>query len=179
MLPWEPRIVGSQERSADGDCETLIQRTDVIVSVGWEMLVASGAPDTETKRKLRQLSQWIQAGNAFTFARDQSKTVNTTLANAASAGASSVVVTSATGISIGDEYVIRDTVHAENIKVSNVVSTTITLAETLNFGYAAGSRFRYVEFWPAICMPGARLIEDLPPLHFRAFLDFIEDVSGL
>ena len=154
-------------------------RKGVIVAVEWDLLTSSGVADDTRKRQLRQLSQWAQAGNSFNFARDRNKVVNTTLSADAAAGASTVSVISATGITIGDEYIIRDATYAELIKVANVVSTTITLTEPLNFALDSGSRFRYAEYWPARLAPGANLIVERPPLHFGVQFDFIEDVNSL
>lgn len=180
VMPWQLQQQGTQNRSVSGiGVETLSHRIDVVVSAAWDMLVASGVADTERKRQLRQLAQWIQAGSAFTFARDRDKTVNTTISADAAAGASSVVVASATGITIGDEYVLRDSLRAETVKVSNISGTTITLAETLNFDFAAGARFRYAEYWPARAVPGTLVVRDVPPVQFSVSLDFYEDVSGL
>ena len=179
VLPWEPRVVATQTRTVGGIVETLVQRTDVMVTVEWDLLASDGDSDTTRKRQLRQLSQWAQAGNAFAFARDRDKTVHTALDADAAAGDSGVTVEDAAGIAAGDECVIRDAVRSELVRAASVSGTTVTLEEVLDFDWSAGARFRHAEFWPARLAPGTDLIVERPPLHFGARFDFIEDVNDL
>src|ERR1043166_7532604 len=92
--------------SVAGIEEVLTERVECTVRAFWDSPILSGGPDTDLKRKLRQWLPWAKAGNTWTFARDSAEVVNPTLSATAAAGASSVVVTSATGITIGKQYEI-------------------------------------------------------------------------
>lgn len=67
--------------------------------------------------------------------------VNTTLNGAASAGATSVVVTSASGIAVGRRYLLTGSEESggEWVTVSAISGTTITLARPLRIAHATGA----------------------------------------
>jgi hypothetical protein len=62
---------------------------------------------------------------------------NTTLNGATVANVSSIVVTSATGFTIGDYVKIDTLANAEYRKISNVVGTTISVSTPLRLGHAS------------------------------------------
>ena len=183
MLVKDPVVIAIRNLLQLGDIETLVQKTIIRGVIRWEILVSGGASDETRRRQFRQLSTWIQEGNTFTVARDRDKTANTTLSVAAAAGASSFTVTSTTGLTAGDQYILRDKVHVEltQIAVGGITGNVITPEETLNFGYAIGARYRDAEYWPARLAEdlGAPIIQENPPLHFNVVLPFVEDVNSL
>ena len=62
--------------------------------------------------------------------------VNTTIANSAAKGATSVVVTSATGIAVGDQYLLGNHIsQSEWAEVKSIASTTIELTKPLRHAY--------------------------------------------
>lgn len=69
--------------------------------------------------------------------------VNTTLSGAAAAGAQSVSVTSATGITVGRRYLVgtSEVTGGEWVTVSSVSGTTVTLARRLRRAQASGLAF--------------------------------------
>jgi hypothetical protein len=69
--------------------------------------------------------------------------VDTTLNGAASAGASSVVVTSAGGITAGRKFLLggSETTGGERVTVKSVSGTTVTLARPLRMAKSNGARF--------------------------------------
>ena len=71
-------------------------------------------------------------------------TVNTTLSGAAAAGASSVTVTSASGIVVGRKYLLAgaEATGGERVTVKSIASTTITLVRPLRFAKASGATFQ-------------------------------------
>jgi hypothetical protein len=76
----------------------------------------------------------VGAGVAGTIATP----TNTTLNGSTTAGATSFTVTSATGFATGQEVVIDVGGLQEIRKISNVVSTTITVADALTFAHSTG-----------------------------------------
>lgn len=71
-------------------------------------------------------------------------TSNTTLSGAASAGATSVSVTSASGITAGRKYLVggREDEGGERVTVRSVSATTVTLARALRAAKASGAAFQ-------------------------------------
>lgn len=69
-----------------------------------------------------------------TFATPTSTTLNGTI----SAGATSFVVTSATGFVTGQQVIIDTGTFQEVRKISNVVSTTISISDAVAFGHTSG-----------------------------------------
>lgn len=101
------------------------------------------------------IAWWAYAaqGNSYSFALDSADKVDTTITGNVSAGGTSVVVTSATGITIGNRYRLRDAVGVgfaeEIVTVSNVVGTTITIG-ALIYAHSAGALFRSIDYYPAL-----------------------------
>lgn len=175
----DPKQITVANNAVSGIEERLNVRLDLMVSMGFRYFLTT--TDATIKRNVQQWFSYAQEGNAWYFALDSSKTVLTTLANSASAGASSVVVTSATGITAGQQYVVRGSTRMELIKVdaSYVGGTTIPLVETLNNDWFAGDRFRSEFYWPARLIREDNVIVEREPIWFDVNLDFIEDVQSL
>ena len=95
---------------------------------------------------------WPKQGKSYGFALDSDDTVDTTLAPAASAGATTVTVDDATGITANQRYRLRDTdgLDEEIVTVQSVAGTTITLADGLEYGYNAGAIFRSIDYFPEL-----------------------------
>ncbi len=172
-------LQSSTSRTLSGVADDILLRADAAISIGFQRFVNATADHATLKRNLQQWLQWAQTGQAWTFARDSTKTANTTLSSAAAAGASSVVITNATGLVIGNQYILRSKDNIELVKISNIASTTITLTETLNFGYATGSRFRDELYWPGRLLDKTNPIIEQPIRHWGFELTFAEDVNGL
>lgn len=168
-------------RSASKVTETLNISPDSCYSFKCRWLKNSNATQATLKRNLYQFFEWAQEGGVWYFAKDASKTVLTTLSSSASAGASSVVVTSATGITVGQQYVLRSKTRQELIKVASVVGTTIGLTETLNNDFVSSSRFRDEFYWPArlIGDDSKHIVVERLPLWYDIEMQFCEDVNSL
>lgn len=70
-------------------------------------------------------------------------TVNTTLSGAASAGATTLALTSATGVTVGRRYLVggAESVGGETVTVTALSGTTATLARKLRRAQASGATF--------------------------------------
>jgi hypothetical protein len=96
------------------------------------------------------------------------------------AGSTIIGLTSTTGIDAGAQYIIRNDVHCELVKVLTVDSATqVTLVEGLNFDYSDGDRFRSEFYWPARLLDNDPVILERPPLHYDVELSFAEDLNDL
>ncbi len=67
---------------------------------------------------------------------------DTTLASNANSGQADIVVTSATGFTVGMVIVIRDTAHFEPRTIQGIVGTTITLTQNLTYSYTTAASAR-------------------------------------
>lgn len=173
----DPNQIVTANRSISGIEERLNVRLDLMASIGFRYFLTTN--DATIKRNLQQWFSYAQEGGAWYFALDSSKTVLTTLSSSASAGASSVVVTSATGITSGQQYVIRGSTRMELIKCASVAGTTINLTETLINDWFAGDRFRSEFYWPARLTKPDNVLKEREPIWFDVDLDFIEDVQTI
>jgi hypothetical protein len=75
----------------------------------------------------------------YAIAASVSSATTTTLSAAVASGASSVAVTSATGIITGKQITVGTGANAETVLVTNVVSTTISVAPSLRQDHASGA----------------------------------------
>lgn len=167
----------TQNFSASKIAEVINVTPDVAVSVALRNFENTAYPTL--RRNLEQLWEWASVGGAWQFALDSALTANTTLNGAVSATATSVVVASSAGLNIGDSVVVRDSNHMEKCKIGNIVGTTITLVEALNFGYASGARFRHETYWPARLLDTRRhFVREKPPLMYDVELVFCEDMNS-
>lgn len=159
--------------------EVLNVSPDLLISFGLRWLVNSNASDATLKRKLYQWFEWASQGKPWTFARDSSKVTSTTLSAGASAGDLTLTVTSISGLSSGDQCIVRSATQMELIKINGAPSgSTVTLTETLNFDYASGSRFRHEQYWAGRLLDNRKhVIQERPPVHFDVELLFTEDMN--
>lgn len=180
---WRQQIDMKQitvaNRAVSGIEERLNVRLDLMVSMGWRGFLTSA--DATIKRNLQQWQSYAQEGGAWYFALDSSDKVLTTLSASASAGASSVVVTDATGIVANRQYILRGSTRPELIKVGSgyVSGTTIPLTETLINDWFSGDRFRSEFYWPARLIRPDNILKEREPIWFDVDLEFIEDVQSL
>lgn len=84
------------------------------------------------------------AGDAQTTPTPTLDSVNTTLSSAAAVGATSIAVTSATGIVVGRRYLVggAEATGGESVLVSSISGTTLTLARPLSRAKASGAAFQ-------------------------------------
>lgn len=80
----------------------------------------------------------------FAVAGSSAGTPATTLADDATAGDSTVTVTSATGLHVGQNVLIGSDAEQEAHTITNVASTTITITPELEFDQASGAAFAVV-----------------------------------
>ncbi len=145
---------------------------------------------TSTTTQLPKITNWYQhacRGGTWSFALDSAKVVDTTLNGSASSGATSLIVTSATGIVSGQIYKIIDGAYYQELIVSGIASNTISFATTpLNTDIASGAIFRDQYFfqgeigenpeYPIILWDAG--LDTWPATRpFRLMLDFIEKVA--
>lgn len=167
--------------SANGIIETLNVRVDELVSIGWRNFASANATDATLRRNLQQWLQWAQKGGTWKIARDAGEMVETTVNGAAALGATSLTLTSTTGVLPGKTYIIRNETDYDivNVATVNVWTNVVTLTEGLNYAFATLARFRSEHYWsgrlPESSVP---IIED-PPLHFTFELDFLEDLNSI
>lgn len=99
---------------------------------------------------------WARLGKVFAIAMDSTKTVSTTLDASASAGSTTIPLTSTTGLSVGDECIIEsdDGSKREAIKIASISSGVSVEADAnLIFSFASGDTFRHHEYYPSmICI---------------------------
>lgn len=162
--------------AVSGASEVLTLRSEVVAEVEWQMMQFPNAADYDLHRQLQAWWRHALQGGVWSFARDRNKIVHTTLSVAAVAGASSVVVTSATGIVAGQQYLIRNDVRSQLVEVASIASApTITLTENLLFAFDAGAIFRdeYYLFGEVIDAEEAP-IQKVMPDHYNVLLRFRE-----
>lgn len=84
------------------------------------------------------------AGGSLGTGTGSVDSVNTTLSSAASAGATSLTVTSASGITVGRRYLVGGAEESggEWVTVASIASTTITLARPLVRAQASGAAYQ-------------------------------------
>lgn len=179
ILP-DPMSGAVRVASSTGKRQTLLVNAETIVPFMIGGFKYGNSTDETVRRKLIQWREWAQSGLPWTFARDASKSVNTTLTAAALAGATVIQLTSTTGLTAGDSCVIRSEIHQEPVAILSIDSgVQVTLSETLNFGYPNGSRFRHADFWPAQLIDGANPIQEESNTSWRFALRFVEDTRAL
>ena len=154
--------------------ERLNVGVDVMVHVMFRAFARDIAADVTMARNLGQWLQWATFGNPWTFARDSNKMGNTTLSALALAGATNITVTSAAGFAVGDAVFLRTSTQQEPAKIAGISGATITLTESLNFGYAMAARVRHQEFWPARLLDSKNPVRETPPCYEVDFT-FMED----
>lgn len=147
ILPIRTRL---RNYSASGRCETLNVESGYSIRAVFTGLRNSDATEGDLKTALFELSQWAEDGRTWTFTSDSAITVNTTLSAAVLAGATSIPVTSATGIVSGRRYVIETLTEIATVEASNTATSPVTITSSLNYGFTSGARFRAFEFIPML-----------------------------
>lgn len=176
-----PRQVIRNE-SASGFVETLKVRADVTADLAFRYFVNASAADAALKRNLQQWSVWAQEGRAWNFGRSASDTVATVLTTSAAAGATVLALSSMTGVAVNGLYVLRNALTLELVKVTALNTPgagQVTIADTLNFSYFLGDRFRSEQYWPARLITNQNPLIERPPLWYDVELRFAEDVTLL
>lgn len=179
-IPSPPRTVNT---TLTGESETILAaRFDNRVTAEWPLLDAAGTLRTQ----LLNAFQWVVRGNAAQLAVDSTKVVNTMTIGTAAAGATAVVVASATGIAAGTYRLISGP-YEQLVVVSSVSGTTINFTTTpLDFAITSGI-FRDQYFFPIqLRDPQAPLwvrdavaaeMPSFPPARIHVGMDFYEDTS--
>jgi hypothetical protein len=167
-----------QNFAASAVAEVLNVAPDVMVSLAARWLENANATHATFKRNMFQFFEWAAQGQPWQIALDNTKTAKTSIVAGANAGDSSIVVASTTGLAIGDQCVLRNTTALQLVKIQNIVGTTITLVETLDYIFTNGSTFRHENYWPGRLLTSVKhVIQEKPPLHFDIEMQFVEDVN--
>lgn len=95
---------------------------------------------------------WASRGKQYSFALDSAKTVNTTLVNNESAGATVIELTSTSGVTAGQNYLMRsaDLLSEEIVNVASVGGGAATLSAGTKYAYTAADVFRDPLYWPKL-----------------------------
>lgn len=176
-----PRQVIRNE-SASGFVETLKVRADVVIDLAFRFFVNADSADAELKRHLEQWSVWAQEGRPWTFARDSNHAVLSSLNGSHAAGVTVLSLTSMAGVAVNGLYVLRNWLGLELVKVTALNTPgagQVTIADSLNFSYFTGDRFRSQQYWPARLLTNQNPLIERPPLWYDVELRFAEDVNLL
>ena len=157
-----------------GASEVLTIRAEVVAEVEWQMMSFGNSTDLALHRNLQGWWRHAVQGGVWSFARDRDNVVHTTLSANAAAGASVVTVTSATGIVVGRQYVIRDDVRLQLIEVDEIAGSNITLTEDLLFDFFSGAVFRAEQFLYGEIGEQEQPIQKVMPHHYNVLLRFRE-----
>lgn len=166
-------------RSASGLVETLNVSPSAMISIGWQNFICDNATHITLKRNLAQWFQFAREGGDWTLALDSSEVANTATAVASTSTATLLTLASTSGINTNGQYVLRSKAHMDLVKVTSVTATQVGLAESVNYAYAAGSRFRAQMFWPGKLTSIKNPIIEMPPVWWSFEIDFTEDVNAI
>lgn len=156
------------------------------LNIASDMLVSLKARNFENalfgdlKRNIYQWYEWASQGKPWQFAMDTTKTLLTTITQGQNVGDQQFTVGSTTGLAIGDQCIVRNQTQLALVKVTNIVGSVVSIAETLDFSFAAGSRFRHERFYPGRLAPtklSQHVVQEKPPIFFDVEIDFFEDVN--
>lgn len=143
----------SDVRSRGGVTERDVRNAYDAVSIGLATWAGTSLYD-----QLVRWWAWASRGKSWALAIDADDRVDTTLGAGASAGATSLTVASATGITAGRRYRVRavDGLTEEIVTVDAGYGggTTVALAAALGYAYASGAIFRSVDYFPALEVDG-------------------------
>jgi hypothetical protein len=169
-------------RTITGNTETIAEpRVDIHVHLEFPV-----STDTSLLMQVENFYQWASLGKAWAYAHDSSKVIDTLLTADAALGATSVTVTSGTGITIGQVYKLISGPNYQLILVSGVAGTTISFTTTpLNYPFLTGGLFRDKYYFPAILPDGPSFpilrrdagIKPEPGIAYEIVLDFMEKVA--
>jgi hypothetical protein len=178
VSPTVPRTVN---RSITGVSEIIaLPRVDIDVTMSFRII-----DSILLRYQFDNWWQWAQRGSAWTFAADSAKVVDTTTTANAAAGATSVAVTSATGITIGQTYKLMTGPYYQLVTVTNVVSLTITV-NSLDTAFVSGAVFRDQYYFRGLIpdasptpinIVDADMGQPWPPTRFELELAFRESLT--
>lgn len=179
---WEeiPVTPGTRRRSTTGEFEAILQNM-MDVQIRMDFRTNRSAAQ---RRKVDNFLQWAQQGNSFMVAFDSDHTVYTTLSASASAGASSIAATSASGILANRNYVLIDGPYRQMVTVLSVVGTTVTFVSgcTLDYAFSSGAVLREEWLWYGrmVQVPNQsliRMVREGGPNTWEFGFIFAEDVA--
>lgn len=137
--------------------------------------------DLDLEMALRCWWAWAEQGLPWFFALDAAKTVLTTLSATATAGDSTLTLTSTTGLTANERYLVRYAGNYQIVKVTAINSNIVTLSGSIDFNFPAGSLFRTEYFWAGTLLEEYGVddpIEIIPaPEGFHFTLKFTEDLN--
>jgi len=136
----------------------------ILGSLDWELNIPTLFISEDQYNKFMGWFSYAIRGVPFSVAMDTSNVANTTLSAAGGCSESNpnnLQVTSATGISTGDRLFVRSAnrFYYEDIKVANLVSTTITTDWGLMNDYDSGDTIRHYRYFPSM------FLDDLQELN--------------
>lgn len=173
---------------------TMTGRVETILTPRVNIHVTGACPLRESATLRTQLHnwwQWGQRGGVWALAFDSSRRVDTTLDAAAALGDTTITVVDATGIIEGEIYKLFHGPNYQLVRVTNVSSNTLTLAETIDATYGAVAtkcvvRDQHYYFGQIrdsqaplpILDVTAQQLQPLPQSRFVLNFDFYETFSG-
>jgi hypothetical protein len=182
ILEIDQQMFGLSNFSASGTEEYLAVSLEVGVKVTFRGFLNANSTHQQLRQDIQQWDIWAQLKLPWTFARDRNETILTTLSAAASAGATTLALTTTASIREGALYVVRSKDVKDLVKVFTVDTTSqVTLTRPLLNSYEAGSRFRSEQFWPCRLEEGySNPIIEQPSYHgFEIGFYAREDVNSL
>jgi hypothetical protein len=130
----------------------------------------------DLQRRIRAWWEWAKYGGAWSFARYGNRSTLTTLAANAALGAVSLTLTDASGVVEGGQYVLRDNVYVQILKVDAVAGNVVTVNEPIDYAFVAGATFRDEWFWPGRIVGRAEYpVIEVPSVLWDFRLQFTED----
>jgi hypothetical protein len=122
---------------------------------------------------------WISRGKQFSYADDNAKTVNLSISNNESVGATVIELPNTTGIVTGQKYYLTsaDFLNRETVTVQSIsAGVSVTLTAGIKFAYSAGDGFRDRFFWPKlVTTDDASPMMENPGLTYSLLLHARED----
>jgi hypothetical protein len=154
-----PRVRRAGVNTADGGVsETVRSGIWDELTIDVEMFNSSAFFDS-----LQAFWAWASRGKQFSFAFDNGRTVNTTLVNNESAGATVIELAGTTGIIVNGKYVMTsaDLLNREVVTVQSIsAGVSVTLVAGIKFAYSAADGFRDWYYWPKLVTT-----DDSDPMH--------------
>jgi len=159
-----------QHHAADGNIET-------INLYGLVALEFDACFDQDTYHELISWWSWARKSQAWSFAMDAARTVDTTLDGTAVGSSVTVPLSSTAGLAVGDLCHIAGAAddRFEACEIDSIAAgVSMDLVQGLVFTYSSGDTFRHQEYWPAV----VSLDEDFLPVRngdfFRHTFKFAE-----
>ena len=101
---------------------------------------------------LTQFLSHADRGGGSKFLLDSGNTLDTTISTNATQGAASVSVNDTTSLAAGDWILLEDSddpTKYESQRVASVGASSVTVEDTLAYGFVSGSVCRHLEYFPA------------------------------